>query len=76
MWTVYSLALVWRERGRYVPAVLAVAFSALLIVLQFGLLLGMQSVVLLAFNQPLSWTFGGTSQQPKSLRLTLRGMRW
>ncbi|HWG47570.1 MAG TPA: ABC transporter permease [Gemmataceae bacterium] len=36
----YSLIICWRERARFLPAVLAVAFSALLIVLQCGLLLG------------------------------------
>ena len=36
----YSLATLWYERQRYLPGVLAVGFSALLIVLQFGLLKG------------------------------------
>jgi putative ABC transport system permease protein len=39
----YTLALLWHERQRFLPAVLAVAFSALLIALQTGLLLGMFS---------------------------------
>jgi putative ABC transport system permease protein len=37
----YSLAILLRNRNRYLPAVLAVAFSAALISLQGGLLLGL-----------------------------------
>src|SRR5262245_2527753 len=37
----YSLAILWRDRGRYVPAVCAVAFSAVLITVQGGLVLGL-----------------------------------
>jgi putative ABC transport system permease protein len=40
----YSLATLWYERQRFLPAVLAVAFSALLIALQCGLLLGIFSI--------------------------------
>jgi putative ABC transport system permease protein len=40
----YSLATLWFERHRYLPGVLAVAFSALLIALQCGLLLGLFSI--------------------------------
>lgn len=40
----YVLAILWHERRRFMPAVLAVAFSALLIALQCGLLLGMFSI--------------------------------
>jgi putative ABC transport system permease protein len=40
----YSLATLWHERQRFVPGVLAVAFSALLIALQCGLLLGLFSI--------------------------------
>jgi putative ABC transport system permease protein len=40
----YSLATLWYERQRFLPGVLAVAFSALLIALQFGLLLGLFSI--------------------------------
>ena len=40
----FSLATLWYERQRYLPAVLAVAFSALLIALQCGLLLGLFSI--------------------------------
>src|SRR4051794_9835862 len=40
----YALATLWYERQRYVPGVLAVAFSALLISLQCGLLMGLFSI--------------------------------
>ena len=40
----YSLATFWYERQRFLPGVLAVAFSALLIALQCGLLLGLFSI--------------------------------
>ena len=37
----YSLATLWHERPRYLPGIGAVAFSAVLIALQCGLLLGL-----------------------------------
>ena len=40
----YSLATLWYDRQRFLPGVLAVAFSSLLIALQFGLLLGLFSI--------------------------------
>jgi putative ABC transport system permease protein len=40
----YALATLWYERQRYLPGVLAVAFSCLLIALQCGLLLGLFSI--------------------------------
>lgn len=40
----YALVTLWHERQRYLPGVLAVAFSALLIALQCGLLLGLLSI--------------------------------
>jgi putative ABC transport system permease protein len=40
----YSLSTLWYERQRFLPGILAVAFSALLIVLQCGLLLGLFSI--------------------------------
>jgi putative ABC transport system permease protein len=46
----YSLTILWRERRRYLPAVLAVAFSDLLITLQVGLLLGVLSVLSLPID--------------------------
>ncbi len=41
----YSLTIIWRERNRFLPAILAVAFSALLITVQCGLLIGTLSVL-------------------------------
>ncbi len=41
----YALNIIWHERGRFLPGILAVAFSATLIALQAGLLLGMFSIV-------------------------------
>src|SRR5262245_9028913 len=43
MW--FTLAILWHERRRFTPAVFAVAFSALLVALQGGLLLGTFSTV-------------------------------
>lgn len=40
----YALATLWYERQRFLPGVLAVAFSCLLIALQCGLLLGLFSI--------------------------------
>jgi putative ABC transport system permease protein len=40
----YALSTLWYERQRYLPAVLAVAFSCMLIALQCGLLLGLFSI--------------------------------
>jgi putative ABC transport system permease protein len=41
----YSLVLIGRERGRYLPAILAVAFCAQLNILQWGVLMGTLSVL-------------------------------
>jgi putative ABC transport system permease protein len=41
----YSLIALWHERQRFLPAVLAVAFSALLIAVQSGMLLGIFAIV-------------------------------
>src|SRR5437870_13509373 len=46
----YSLATLWYERQRYLPGVLAVAFSCLLIALQCGLLLGLFSITSLPID--------------------------
>src|SRR5438105_1125501 len=40
----FSLATIWYERNRFLPGILAVAFSAMLITVQFGLLLGLLSL--------------------------------
>jgi putative ABC transport system permease protein len=40
----YALTTLWHEKNRFLPGILAVAFSALLIALQCGLLLGLFSI--------------------------------
>src|SRR5215210_3692022 len=40
----YALATLWHDRQRYLPGILAVAFSALLIALQCGLLFGLLAI--------------------------------
>ena len=47
----YSLATLWHERQRYLPGVLAVGFSALLIAVQWGMLLGMFTFVSLTVDR-------------------------
>jgi putative ABC transport system permease protein len=47
----YALKTLWHERQRYLPGVLAVAFSALLIALQCGLLLGLFSITSLPIDR-------------------------
>jgi putative ABC transport system permease protein len=47
----YSLTTLWHERSRYIPAVMAVGFSALLIALQCGLLLGLFSITSTPIDQ-------------------------
>src|SRR5262245_35113631 len=46
----YSLSTLWYERPRFLPGVLAVAFSALLIALQCGLLMGLFSITSLPID--------------------------
>ncbi|HEY8505598.1 MAG TPA: ABC transporter permease [Gemmataceae bacterium] len=47
----YSLATIWYERNRFLPAVLAVAFSALLIALQSGLVLSLLAMMSLPVDK-------------------------
>src|SRR5437667_265212 len=58
----YSLATLWYERQRYLPGVLAVGFSALLIALQSGLLLGLFSITSIPIDRSLADVWVG---QPK-----------
>src|SRR4051812_26580636 len=46
----YALSTLWYERQRYLPGVFAVGFSALLIALQCGLLLGLFSITSLPID--------------------------
>jgi putative ABC transport system permease protein len=52
MWSnvPYSLTTLWHERQRFLPGILAVSFSALLIALQCGLLLGLFSITSLPID--------------------------
>ena len=47
----YSLATIWYERSRFLPAILAVAFSALLIATQTGLLISLLSMMSLPVDK-------------------------
>jgi putative ABC transport system permease protein len=47
----YALATLWYDRQRYLPGVLAVAFSAVLIVMQFGLLIGLFAITSIPIDQ-------------------------
>jgi putative ABC transport system permease protein len=58
----YSLTTLWYERSRYLPGVLAVAFSALLIALQCGLLLGLFSVTSLPIDHTSADVWVGAPQ--------------
>lgn len=41
----YSLTTIWYERQRFLPAILAVAFSAVLVTIQAGLVIGLLSMM-------------------------------
>jgi putative ABC transport system permease protein len=47
----YALSTLWYERQRFLPAVMAVAFSALLIALQCGLLMGLFSITSIPIDE-------------------------
>ncbi|VTU01598.1 abc transporter permease : ABC-type antimicrobial peptide transport system, permease component OS=Singulisphaera acidiphila (strain ATCC BAA-1392 / DSM 18658 / VKM B-2454 / MOB10) GN=Sinac_2084 PE=4 SV=1: MacB_PCD: FtsX [Gemmataceae bacterium] len=47
----YSLSTIWYERQRFLPAILAVAFSAVLITVQGGLVLGLISMMSLPVDR-------------------------
>jgi putative ABC transport system permease protein len=58
----YSLTTLWHERQRYLPGVLAVAFSALLIALQCGLLLGLFSITSIPIDRTQADVWMGASE--------------
>jgi putative ABC transport system permease protein len=60
----YSLATLWFERQRFLPGVLAVAFSALLIALQCGLLLGLFSITSLPIDETHADVWVGHPEVP------------
>ena len=50
----YALNTIWFERQRFFPAVLAVAFSAILIAAQTGLVIGLISMTSIAVDKSLA----------------------
>src|SRR5271156_4673970 len=64
MWSTmpYSLSTLWHERQRFLPGILAVAFSALLIALQCGLLLGLFSITSLPVDHTAADIWVGAPQ--------------
>jgi putative ABC transport system permease protein len=58
----YSLTILWHDRQRYLPAMLAVTFSALLVALQFGLLLGTFSMVSIPIDHTTADVWVGEPQ--------------
>src|SRR3954454_5339004 len=58
----YALATLWYERQRYLPGILAVAFSALLIALQCGLLLGLFSITSIPIDNTSADVWMGASK--------------
>jgi putative ABC transport system permease protein len=50
----YALATIWYERQRFLPAILAVAFSAILIAVQGGLVIGLLSMMSLPVDKALA----------------------
>ncbi|MBY0457538.1 MAG: ABC transporter permease [Gemmataceae bacterium] len=47
----YALSTIWYERQRFLPAILAVAFSAVLVAVQAGLVLGLLSMMSLPVDR-------------------------
>ena len=60
----YALSTLWYERQRYLPAVLAVAFSCLLIALQCGLLLGLFSITSIPIDESRADIWVGHPEVP------------
>jgi putative ABC transport system permease protein len=60
----YSLAILWRSRSRFLPAVLAVTFSATLIALQGGLLLGLLIFISLPIDHAQAHIWVTTADAP------------
>lgn len=60
----YALATLWYERQRFLPGVLAVGFSALLIALQCGLLLGLFSITSIPIDESRADVWVGHPEVP------------
>jgi len=68
MYFSYALTALWHDRHRYLPGVLAVAFSALLIALQWGLLLGLFTFASLTVDRARAHVWlGGPNLQTADL---------
>jgi putative ABC transport system permease protein len=64
----YALTALWYDRQRYLPGVLAVGFSALLIALQWGMLLGMFTFASLTIDRAQAQVWlGGPEVQTADL---------
>src|SRR5579863_184668 len=60
----YALQTLWHERSRYLPGVLAVTFSAVLIALQCGLLLGLFKITSLPIDSTTADLWIGSTAVP------------
>jgi putative ABC transport system permease protein len=60
----YSLQTLWHERSRYLPGVLAVTFSAVLIALQCGLLLGLFKITSIPIDHTTADLWIGSTAVP------------
>jgi putative ABC transport system permease protein len=58
----YALATLWHDRQRYLPGILAVTFSAVLIALQCGLLLGLFSITSIPIDHTRADVWIGSPQ--------------
>src|SRR5437879_2850236 len=58
----YSLTTLWFERHRFLPGVLAVSFSAVLIALQCGLLMGLFSITSIPIDHTTADVWVGAPQ--------------
>jgi len=58
----YALQTLWHERSRYLPGILAVSFSAVLIALQCGLLLGLFSITSIPIDHTRADVWVGSRQ--------------
>jgi putative ABC transport system permease protein len=58
----YALATLWYERQRFLPGILAVGFSALLIVMQCGLLLGLFAITSIPIDHSRADVWVGSPQ--------------
>ncbi len=68
MYFSYALTALWYDRQRYFPGVLAVAFSALLITGQWGMLLGMFSFASVTIDRvPAQIWMGGPNIETADL---------